>query len=434
MKQKVAIIGTGPSGLLQISAFKAAQKNGEEIPDIVAFEKQSDYGGLWNYTWKTGIDENGEPVHSGMYKGLMSNAPKECHELPDYSYEEHFGKILPSFPARHLVRDYLVGYFKKNGGEEYIRFNTTVRNVKYLDNGKFLVTSHNHLNKVTSSEEYDNVVVATGHFSTPSYLEKKLLNQLDKFGGRVLHARDFRDGKEFKGLNVLVIGTSYSAEDIGTQCHKNGAQSITVGYRNSPTGLAWPCSWSEHKIPFIIDDSIVTFDDGISKKIDAIILCTGYKHYFPFLEDNIRLETENQWWISELYKGVVWSDNPKLFYIGMQNQAYSFPMFSDQAFYARDVIMNKIKIPSTKQKMLEEDVHWKIKESNIQNPFNAIEFQGSYLKELLRYTDHPEIDINGINSVFFEWIHNKVDNVMTFRDKAHKSLVTGNKSLSADSN
>jgi trimethylamine monooxygenase len=425
---KVAIIGAGPAGLLQISAFKAAEARGEQIPEITVFEKQSEYGGLWNYTWKTGLDETGEPVHSGMYKGLMSNAPKECHELPDYSYEEHFGEVLPSFPERRIVRDYLVGYFNSKVNDQCIRYNTIVKNISYRENGKFLITSCNQLTSQTSFEEYDNVIVATGHFSSPNYPESHVLRELDKFSGRILHSRDFRDGKEFSGLNVLVIGTSYSAEDIGYQCHKNGAQSITVGYRNNPTGLNWPNDWSEHKIPFTIEGATVTFEDGISKEIDAIILCTGYKHYFPFIEDNIRLETGNRWWIEKLYKGVALIDNPKIFYLGMQNQAYSFPMFSTQSWYVRDVIMNKISIPGNRQEMLEEDNHWKIRESDIKSPFDAISFQGDYLKELLNYTDHPRINIDRINEIFFEWVNNKVEDVMTFRNKSHRSSVTGNQS------
>jgi trimethylamine monooxygenase len=303
-----------------------------------------------------------------------------------------------------------------------------VKNISYRENGKFLITSCNQLTSQTSFEEYDNVIVATGHFSSPNYPESHVLRELDKFSGRILHSRDFRDGKEFSGLNVLVIGTSYSAEDIGYQCHKNGAQSITVGYRNNPTGLNWPNDWSEHKIPFTIEGATVTFEDGISKEIDAIILCTGYKHYFPFIEDNIRLETGNRWWIEKLYKGVALIDNPKIFYLGMQNQAYSFPMFSTQSWYVRDVIMNKISIPGNRQEMLEEDNHWKIRESDIKSPFDAISFQGDYLKELLNYTDHPRINIDRINEIFFEWVNNKVEDVMTFRNKSHRSSVTGNQS------
>ena len=57
MSMKVGIIGAGPSGLSQLRAFERAQNKGLEIPEIVCFEKQSDLGGLWNYNWRTGVDE-----------------------------------------------------------------------------------------------------------------------------------------------------------------------------------------------------------------------------------------------------------------------------------------------------------------------------------------------------------------------------------------
>ena len=54
---KVAIIGAGPCGLAQLRAFESAQKKNEKIPEIVCFERQEDWGGIWNYTWRTGTDE-----------------------------------------------------------------------------------------------------------------------------------------------------------------------------------------------------------------------------------------------------------------------------------------------------------------------------------------------------------------------------------------
>ena len=42
---KVAIIGAGPSGIAQLRAFEAARNSGREIPEIVCFEKQDDWGG-----------------------------------------------------------------------------------------------------------------------------------------------------------------------------------------------------------------------------------------------------------------------------------------------------------------------------------------------------------------------------------------------------
>ena len=45
---------------------------------------------------------------------------------------------------------------------------------------------------------------------------------------------------EFKNQDILVIGSSYSAEDIGSQCYKYGAKSITSSYRTAPMGFGWP--------------------------------------------------------------------------------------------------------------------------------------------------------------------------------------------------
>jgi cation diffusion facilitator CzcD-associated flavoprotein CzcO len=44
-----------------------------------------------------------------MYRHLWSNGPKECLEFPDYTFEKHFGKAIPSFPPRPVLRDYLEG-------------------------------------------------------------------------------------------------------------------------------------------------------------------------------------------------------------------------------------------------------------------------------------------------------------------------------------
>ena len=58
-------------------------------------------------TLLTGTDEYGEPVHGSMYQGLWTNGPKEAYELPDYTWKEHFGKPVPSYPPREIIYDYL---------------------------------------------------------------------------------------------------------------------------------------------------------------------------------------------------------------------------------------------------------------------------------------------------------------------------------------
>ena len=60
-------------------------------------------------------------------------------------------------------------------------------------------------------ETFDYVIVATGHFSTPNVPH---FPGIESFPGRVMHSHDLREWSEFKGKRILVIGASYSAEDI----------------------------------------------------------------------------------------------------------------------------------------------------------------------------------------------------------------------------
>jgi hypothetical protein len=56
-----------------------------------------------------GTDQFGEPVHGSMYHNLWTNSPKEGLEFPDYTFEKHFGKPIPSYPPRVVIEDYLKG-------------------------------------------------------------------------------------------------------------------------------------------------------------------------------------------------------------------------------------------------------------------------------------------------------------------------------------
>lgn len=161
---RVAIIGAGPSGMAQLRAFQSAQAKGADIPEIVCFEKQADWGGLWNYTWRTGTDEHGEPVHGSMYRYLWSNGPKEALEFADYSFDEHFGKAIGSYPPRAVLWDYIKGRVEKANVRRYIRFNSAVRHIEFNEKTQqFSVSVHDHNQDVVYTEIFDYVVVASAH-------------------------------------------------------------------------------------------------------------------------------------------------------------------------------------------------------------------------------------------------------------------------------
>lgn len=362
-----------------------------------------------------------------MYRYLWSNGPKEALEFADYSFEEHFGKIIPSYPPREVLFDYIKGRVEKAGVKDWVRFRTVVRWVDYDEATKqFSVTVKDLVKDVQTTELFDDVIVCSGHFSTPNV---PFFPGLDRFQGRVLHAHDFREALEFKDKNVMVVGSSYSAEDIGSQCWKYGAKSVTACYRTKPMKFHWPDNWETKPLLTKVEGKICHFKDGSSKEIDAIILCTGYLHHFPFLAESIRLKCTNRLWTPSLYQGVALESNPHLYFIGMQDQFYTFNMFDAQAWWARDVILGKIEIPATLAARQAHSAPWAAREEGLNGDKEMIWFQGDYVKQLIEQTDYPDFNIEGVNECFMEWEHAKHDNIMAFRDHGHTSLLTGNKAM-----
>ena len=57
----------------------------------------------------SGTDEYGELVHSGIYPNLMNNDAKEMMEYPDYTFQQHYDRALPSYVDAPCMREYLEG-------------------------------------------------------------------------------------------------------------------------------------------------------------------------------------------------------------------------------------------------------------------------------------------------------------------------------------
>ena len=203
-------------------------------------------------------------------------------------------------------------------------------------------------------QTFDYVIVATGHFSVPHLPDFPGLN---KFPGRVMHAHSFRDAREFKDKRLLLIGASYSAEDVALQLAKYGASNIICTYRTRPMGFKWPDNVSERPLLVKVDGNMVHFKDRSTAEVDAIILCTGYLYSYPFLKDaSLRLKTANVMYPDGLYKNTLWikGGNKKLMYLAAQDQCYTYTLFDIQAKWYVKYIMGEITLPS--QAAMEEDV------------------------------------------------------------------------------
>ena len=202
------------------------------------------------------------------------------------------------------------------------------------------------------------------------------------------HAHDFRGAESFADKDVLLIGASYSAEDIGVQSYKMGARSVTLSYRTQAMGFDWPEGMREVPLVERFDGSTVHFSDGTSGEYDAVVLCTGYLHHYPFLPSDLALDSPNCIYPATLYRGVVAESNDKLFYLGAQDQWFTFNMFDAQAWYVRDVILGDITVPNQEA----QEAHmatWLARADAITTATEEIQFQADYIRDLIETTDYP---------------------------------------------
>lgn len=206
-----------------------------------------------------------------MYTCLWINAPKEAYELPNHRFDGE----LPSYVKRPVMYRYLKEYHLKYGQAAKVKFNCKVENVTNTAKDKFSVTWVDTAQPdYPQMETFDYVVVAVGHFSVPN---DPIFTNEEKFTGKIIHAHDYRDGRMYKDKRVLLVGGSYSAEDIALQCWKFGAKYSHITHKNpNRMGFQWPNGVVETET-FLkdFDGNKVIFEDGSSEEYDYVIKCTG---------------------------------------------------------------------------------------------------------------------------------------------------------------
>ena len=92
MTKDVLVIGAGPSGMAQVNALVGAAGLA-----VRCFEMNSEIGGLWTWT-----DDVGD-CHGSMYRYHQTNGLNEFLELEEYSFLEHFGHLITSYPPRAVM-------------------------------------------------------------------------------------------------------------------------------------------------------------------------------------------------------------------------------------------------------------------------------------------------------------------------------------------
>lgn len=232
-------------------------------------------------------------------------------------------------------------------------------------------------------------------------------------------------------LNLLIN----TAEDIALPLYKFGASATTISYRTRSLGYEWPDK-KVTEVPVLLhmENRIAHFQDGTKSEseINSIIFCTEYQHHYPFMAEHLRLNCPTKILSpSNLYKGVIWSKQPNLAYLGMQSLVFQFTMYDVQVSFVRDAILGHVTLPDIE--LREQDINqWKTREEKLKPGDGESEFyyQIEYRRDLLKQChSSPQFDIDRVIAGVKELVQHKQENILTYRDHAFASIVTEKRAL-----
>ena len=425
MHKKVAVIGSGPSG---ITALKNLLDQGIEA---IAFDRNSEVGGNWVYS------EN--ESHSSVFETTHIISSKTLSQYADFTFDD-FDPSVSDYPSHDELRRYFQTYSKHFGLDGHIRFNTIVIHCKRVNQEKWEITTETY--GIRKTEEFTDLVVCNGHHWNPRWP-----NYPGEFKGEFLHSHSFKKAEPFKDKKVLVIGGGNSACDVAVETSrvsKMTAISWRRGYRIIPKfffgqpsdKIGKKSAWIPLKIrsfffdillkimvgdnhlyglrkvenkfgethPTINDELLykirhgkvkprpdikrlegkkVVFEDGREEEYDSIIACTGYYLSHPFFDKKFIDYSSGP---VPLYLKMFHPEYRNLYFVGMfQPLGCIWPGAELQSKIMAREITGKWQRPSNTKELCEKEVlqpHYK----QIDTPRHTVTVDFHvFKKQLLRY-------------------------------------------------
>lgn len=347
-----AVIGAGPSGL---AATRALTRRGIAVS---GYELHDDVGGLWDI----------DGPRSTMYESAHLISSKTTTEFAEHPMAPE----VADYPSHRELKRYFRGYADRFGLRDHYTFGTEVTRVEPHTDGGWVVSARTTGGTEERTERVAGVIVANGTLSEPNVPPLK-----GHFDGEIFHTSAYKKATVFAGKRVLVVGAGNSGCDIAVDAVHHAASvdlSVRRGYyfvpkylfgkpadtlnqgkplpprikqaidsrilklfTGDPVKLGFPKPdykiYESHPVvnslilhhlghgdlsikPDIdhIDGQSVHFKDGSSRDYDVIVLATGYKLHYPFVDPELL-----RWngWSPQLYLNIFTPERDDLFVMGM---------------------------------------------------------------------------------------------------------------------
>lgn len=354
-----ALIGAGPMGLATARNLRRF-----EIP-FVGFELHSDVGGLWD------IDNPRSTVYESAHL-ISSKRMTEFEEMP-------MDEAVADYPSHHEMKRYFRAFADRFDLRRYYRFGREVVGAEPLDDGGWRLSwrrwGEGEDGEIQSAD-FRGLLIANGTLSEPN-----IPTWPGRFEGKLLHSASYKNAEIFEGQRVLVVGAGNSGCDLAVDAvHRARRVDLSVrrGYHfvpkyvfgqpadavggkltlprflkqridrvllrwftGDPVRLGFPepdhALYESHPIVNSLilyhlghgdlrvktdverfDGEEVVFRDGSRELYDLVLLATGYKLYYPFL-DRAHLNWKGA--APHLYLNCFHPERDDLFVLGMVEAA-----------------------------------------------------------------------------------------------------------------
>lgn len=315
---RYAVIGAGPSGLAAARALSA-----RGIP-VDGFEASDRVGGLWD------IDN----PRSTMYESAHLISSRTTTQFTEFPMDS-----TVDYPGHRVLRQYFEDYARHFGLDRLFRFSTTVTRLEPRAGGWELASLGPGGEQ---SQWYAGVVIANGTLAEPN-----IPSIPGTFDGELLHTSSYRSPAQLAGRRVLLVGAGNSGCDIAVDAVHHAVSvdmSVRRGYyfvpryifgrpsdtlnqgrplparlkqavdsrvlrafTGDPVRFGFPKPdyriYESHPIVNTqilghlgqgdlriradvdrFDGSTVRFRDGSSGEYDLVLLATGYRLDYPFVD------------------------------------------------------------------------------------------------------------------------------------------------------
>ncbi|CAL7938279.1 unnamed protein product [Xylocopa violacea] len=343
-RKRVCVIGAGAAGLCAARHF-AANLNFE----VNVYEQTNDIGGTWVYTDTTGVNENGLPIHSSMYRDLRTNLPTKIMNFPDYM---RMNTEEPCCASHQEIQTYLQGYANHFDLLKHIQFGTRVECVRLEISPEGEETWVVRVKVLKTKQEKENifnaVMICNGHYFDPY---TPTIPGIETFPGILMHSHSYRKPEQFSGKSVFILGAASSGIDIALDL-TNYVTRVYLSHNNERLSTALPPNMIEVLGVERIERDKIFLKDQTSVTADVFMFCTGYQYSFPFLHENCGIKVDDNF-VTPLYKHLINIAHPTMCIVGVPSIAIPFPMFHIQVQYFLALLEGRISLPS--QSIMLED-------------------------------------------------------------------------------